>query len=59
VGDHPFAWIDDDIGAEAHRWAESRTAPTLLLEIPGDCGLGEADVEQLLAFGAEVTSRSQ
>jgi len=50
VGNGPFAWIDYDISAEAHRWAESRSAPTLLLDIGADCGLGEADVERQLAF---------
>ena len=55
VGNHPFVWIDDDTSAEAHRWAERRSAPTLLLDIGADCGLGEFDVERLLAFAAETS----
>jgi hypothetical protein len=54
VGDRPFAWVDDDISLEAHRWAERRSAPTLLLDIGADCGLGEEDVERLLAFAHEA-----
>jgi HAD domain in Swiss Army Knife RNA repair proteins len=53
VGHRPFAWVDNDISAEAHRWAEERVAPTLLLDIRADCGLAETDVERLLAFAAE------
>jgi hypothetical protein len=42
VGDRPFAWVDDELGHDAHEWAELRAAPTLLLDIPSDCGLSEA-----------------
>ena len=52
VGDRAAAYADDDIGNDAHRWAESRPFPTLLLTIPADRGLGNAHVEQLLAFAA-------
>jgi hypothetical protein len=54
VGDKPFAWVDDDIGLDAHEWAASRPAPTLLLEVRGDCGLGSVDGDKLLDFARRV-----
>jgi hypothetical protein len=50
VGERPFAWLDDEIGHDAQRWARERSAPTLLHEIAADCGLGASDVEALLDF---------
>src|ERR1019366_3429735 len=33
VNDRPFAWVDDEIGNDAHRWARRRSVPTLLLDV--------------------------
>ena len=54
--DRPLAWIDDALDAECHAWAASRTAPTLLVETDPAIGLTDADVEALLAWGAERQS---
>lgn len=55
VRDRPFAWVDDEIGADAHRWARRRSAPTLLLDVRADIGLTADHVDALLQFGATVT----
>jgi hypothetical protein len=55
VKDRPFAWIDDEIGRDAHRWARRRSVPTLLLDVRPDHGLTADDVHALLQFGAAVT----
>lgn len=52
VGDRPFAWVDDDIGHDAHAWARSRSAPTLLLEIEPTRGLHAGHARELLAYAA-------
>jgi hypothetical protein len=52
VKDRSFAWIDDEIGADAHRWALRRSVPTLLLDIRPDCGLTQEHVDALAQFGA-------
>ena len=38
-------------------WARERGAPTLLLDIHSGHGLTEPDVEELLAFAANVNGR--
>jgi hypothetical protein len=38
-GDRPVAWIDDEIDERDHRWAEQRSAPTLLMPTDEDIGL--------------------
>jgi hypothetical protein len=50
VRDHPIAWVDDDLGRDAHAWAEARRQPTLLLDINPSWGLAEAHVNILLEF---------
>ena len=59
VKDRPFAWVDDEIGHDAHRWARSRSAPTLLLDVRPDYGLTQEHVGALLRFGATVTGSAQ
>jgi len=54
VGDRPFAYVDDDIGNDAHEWARQRDAPTLLLAIRGDRGLSADDVDDLMDFAARI-----
>jgi Swiss Army Knife RNA repair-like protein len=58
VRKRPFAWIDDEIGPDAHRWAKQRAAPTLLLDIRPDCGLSEDDVETLIGFAESIPASS-
>jgi len=58
VGDGPVAWVDDDLGAEAHDWARQRGAPTLLVQPDRHVGLVRRHVDELLAF-ADRTSTIQ
>jgi hypothetical protein len=55
VRDRPFAWVDDEIGADAHRWARKRPGPTLLLDVRADIGLTSHHVDALLRFAAAVS----
>lgn len=53
AGSRPLAWVDDEIGEDAHRWARERDLagiPTLFLQTRTEQGLTEADVERLVAF---------
>ena len=54
VRDRPFAAIDDEFGADAHRWASRRSIPTLLLDVRADRGLTQEHVDALLYFAATV-----
>ncbi|MCP4380137.1 MAG: hypothetical protein GY798_01700 [Hyphomicrobiales bacterium] len=57
VGDTPVAWIDDDLDGEAHSWATSRKAPTLLLEPHSAIGLNRDHVRQLAAFSELLSAQ--
>jgi hypothetical protein len=46
----PLAWIDDCLDAACHAWAQSRTAPTLLVRTFPEQGLTERDSELLQAW---------
>lgn len=50
VGKRPFAWIDDELGDDAHAWAARREVPTLLLDIDASRGLQAEHVDELLVF---------
>jgi len=50
VGDRPAAWIDDIVVPEANAWAESRAAPTLLVQTDHRLGLQRAHVDQLVEW---------
>ncbi len=56
VGDRPCAFLDDDLGQDAHAWARYRAAsvPTLVLDVDPSTGLTDADVERLLKFAASL-----
>ena len=54
AGNRPFAWIDDDLGAEAFAWAERREAATLLVRPDPTEGMTEQHVRQLQEFGRAV-----
>lgn len=57
VGERACAWVDDDIGRDAHAWARARGIPTRFLEIRGDRGLSQDDVEELIAFATALEDR--
>lgn len=50
AGERPAAWIDDNLDETCHRWAEERTAPTLLVPTAPQTGMSDEHVEQLLAW---------
>jgi hypothetical protein len=56
VGDGPVAWVDDDLGAEAHDWARQRGAHTLLVQPDQHVGLVRRHVDELLAFADRTSS---
>ena len=53
AGDRPAAWIDDNIDATCRGWAESRSAPTLIVQTLSAVGLTDEHVEELLGWAAE------
>jgi hypothetical protein len=55
VGDRAAAWIDDVHPPEAHTWASTRSAPTLLVTTDPASGLTPAMVDQLRAWSASLT----
>jgi hypothetical protein len=56
AGDRPAAWLDDSLDKRCTRWAEKRSAPTLLVETDPAVGITDADVERLLRFADEVAN---
>ncbi len=56
VAEQPMAWVDDDLRADAHAWAQSRIEPTLLLDVNPSWGLVEAHVEILIEFADRLSA---
>ena len=56
AGGRPAAWIDDNLDERCEAWARGRSAPTLLVRTETATGIGEEEVERLLAFAQEVTA---
>jgi hypothetical protein len=54
VGDRAVAWVDDQFDPQAHAWAASRDAPTLLVETDHRVGLEPEHIAMLRAFAASV-----
>jgi hypothetical protein len=55
AGNHPAAWIDDNIDDECRVWAANRAAPTLVIETRSPTGMTDEHVEELLAWADEVS----
>lgn len=53
AGSKALAWVDDEIGETASRWAAERDAPTLCLRTNGAVGLREHQVAALRSFGEQ------
>jgi hypothetical protein len=49
-----FAWIDDELGHDAHSWAQTRSAPTLLVNINPCYGLQENQTQQLINWALNL-----
>jgi hypothetical protein len=56
AGDRPAAWIDDNLGEDCHAWAQSRGAPTLLIETSPPVGLTDEHVSELLDWADRVAA---
>ena len=54
VGDRPCAWVDDEHSDAGRRWAESRTATTLLLAIDPGVVMACRDVERLVDWASNL-----
>ncbi len=54
VGRRAVAWVDDHLDPDAHAWAESREAPTLLVETDHRVGLKPEHIALLHDFAAVV-----
>ena len=55
VGDHPFAWIDDELGRDDFARADRRPIPTMLVWIEGTHGLADAHVDQLERWSRAIS----
>jgi hypothetical protein len=58
AGDRPAAWVDDNLDERCHRWAEGRTAPTLLVETAPAEGLSDEHVDRLLEWADRIAKRA-
>jgi len=56
IGNRPAAWIDDDLYLDAHKWAEQRDVPTLLIRTNSSVGLTKEHVDQLQTFAEHCRS---
>lgn len=50
VRDRPFAWIDDELGDDVHRWGCKRPQPTLLVDADPCVGMTPDHADELLRF---------
>jgi hypothetical protein len=57
--ERPCAWVDDDLGEDAERWAEQRRGPTLLARTEPHLGLTEEVTERCLQFAASCRTGSR
>jgi hypothetical protein len=55
AGDRAAAWLDDNLDETCIAWAESRTAPTLLVETSPSVGLTDEHVELLVEWARGQT----
>jgi hypothetical protein len=50
VGDRPAAWVDDNHTEAGRRWADGRSASTLLVSIDPAVGWARSDVDRVLRW---------
>jgi hypothetical protein len=53
AGTRPLAWIDDALSSACHAWAETRPAPTLLVQTDPAVGLSSTEASLLVAWARE------
>jgi hypothetical protein len=56
VGDRAVAWLDDAFGESARRWARTRRAPTLLVDVDASIGLTARAVSRLRDWPRSYTA---
>jgi hypothetical protein len=56
AGRRALAWIDDSFDHSCYEWAQTRSAPTLLVATESPHGLEEAHAETLARWAKEVVS---
>ena len=56
IGSRSAAWIDDDLYLDAHKWADERDVPTLLIRTSSSVGLTKEHVDQLKTFAEHCRS---
>jgi HAD domain in Swiss Army Knife RNA repair proteins len=54
AGERPLAWIDDAFNDACHRWAQARSAPTLLVQTVPEHGLTAREAEQLALWAGSL-----
>ena len=54
AGERPLAWVDDALSDDCHRWAATRSAPTLLVPTDPASGLTARDVAALVAWAGAL-----
>jgi HAD domain in Swiss Army Knife RNA repair proteins len=54
VGDRACAWVDDQLGPDVRTWADTRQAPTLLVETDSRVGLTLEHVERMRRFATDL-----
>lgn len=56
--DRACVWVDDDLAEDAERWAEERSAPTLLARCEPHVGLTDELTERCLQWVAGLSRRT-
>ncbi len=54
TGPRAAAWIDDNLGDDCYAWAESRDAPTLLIQTERHIGMTDEHSAELVAFATKL-----
>jgi hypothetical protein len=59
AGNRALAWIDDSFDESCFQWAQTRTAPTLLVPTEAPHGLEEAQTEALTSWARELPTQQR
>ena len=54
AANRPAAWVDDNLNEACYRWADGRTAPTLLVETSPSVGLTDGHVSELFCWAESL-----
>jgi hypothetical protein len=56
AGERPLAWIDDALDGACRRWAQARTAPTLLVQTEPEHGLTSREASRLAQWAQSLAA---